>query len=175
MVSVSRLSLVRGCGFGAFRCSTALCSLAVRMLATLASAASFLWRLFSALAWRSCFFCITSGMVLQTAKWLEARSCASCAVVILLSLGLLQSHKPAVLLWQFCCTFILVRERSGQVCLDTILERKEPGSMPLSGVAPLYDGVVPRLNVGRLARVVLARVIIKRLNNVRSAKNIPAR
>ena len=44
----------------------------------------------------------------------------------------------------------------GQVCRDTILERKGPGLMPLSSVVPLYNGVVAHLNSGHLARVILA-------------------
>ena len=43
-------------------------------------------------------------------------------------------HGLAVLLRQFCRTVILVRERGGQLCWDMILERKGPGSLPLSGV-----------------------------------------
>ena len=88
----------------------------------------------------SCFFCITSRMVLQTEKWIAASSCASCAVVIFLLLGLLQLHGPTVL-GQFCCRGILVRER-GQVRQDTILKRKGPGLMPLSVVTRVYAGVV---------------------------------
>ena len=74
------------------------------------------------------------GLVLHTAKFMVARSCASFPVVTFALLGLLQSHGPAVLLGQFCCTVILVRERGGQLCWDMILERKGPGSLPLSGV-----------------------------------------
>ncbi len=45
------------------------------------------------------------------------------------------------------------------MCQDTILERRGPGSMPLSGVAPLYIGVARfdgghcPLPIGQLARV----------------------
>ena len=76
-------------------------------------------------------------------------------MVILLLLGLLQLHRPAVLFEQFCCTAILVRERGGQMCRDNVLERKGPELMPLSGVAPFYDGVIACLDGGQLARVVL--------------------
>ena len=48
--------------------------------------------------------------------------------------------------WAGRCTGILVIERVGQVCQDTILERKGPGPMPLSSVAPLNNGVVAGLN-----------------------------
>ena len=46
-------------------------------------------------------------------------------------------------------------ERGGQAYWDTILERKGPGPMPLSGVPPLYNGVIAGLDGGQLARVVL--------------------
>ena len=46
-------------------------------------------------------------------------------------------------------------ERGDQVCWDTILERKRPGLMPLSGVAPLYNSVIAGLYGRQLARVVL--------------------
>ena len=52
-------------------------------------------------------------------------------------------------------TIIMIRERGGQLCWDTVLERKGPGSMALSGVALLYDGFVASLDGGQLARVVL--------------------
>ena len=46
-----------------------------------------------------------------------------------------------------------MRERGGEVCRDTILERKGPGLMPLSGVATVYDCFVAGLNGGQLATV----------------------
>ena len=88
-----RISLV--IGFWAVHWSSALCP-----VAACASAATTLF-----------FICVTSGLVLQTAKWMVARSCASCFVVILLSLGLLQVHGLAVLLVKFCSTVILSHAR----------------------------------------------------------------
>ena len=52
-----------------------------------------------------------------------------------------------------CCTVTLVIERGGQVWRGTVLKRKGPGLMSLSGVALLYDGVVNRLDGAQLARV----------------------
>ena len=127
---MSSVGLVSRLGFGAVWCSMALCLLAASILAAFACASS------SFLV----FFCITYRMVLQTEKWIAASSCASCAVVIFLLLGLLQLHGPTVL-GQFCCRGILVRER-GQVRQDTILKRKGPGLMPLSVVTRVYAGVV---------------------------------
>ena len=76
--------------------------------------------------------------------------------------GLLYLLEPAVLLEQFCCTIILVRERGDQVCWDTVLESNGPGSIPLSGVAPLYDGFLPGLNGGQLKRVNLPLLGLER-------------
>ena len=45
---------------------------------------------------------------------------------------------------------------------DTLLERKGPELMPLSGVVPLCDGVVARLDGGYLARMVLELLGLKR-------------
>ena len=67
----------------------------------------------------------------------------------------LQSDGSAVLLGQFCPTVLLVRERAGRVCQDTILESKGLRAMPLSSVSLLYDGVVSRLGNGQRARVYL--------------------
>ena len=55
------------------------------------------------------------------------------------------------------------------MCRDTILQRKIHGSMPLSGVAQLYNVVVACLNGGQLARVELELLGFKRgfLNLVR--------
>ena len=64
------------------------------------------------------------GLVLQTAKWIAANSCASFTVGISLLSGFLQSYGLAVLLWLFYPTGFLVIERDGLVCQDTILERK---------------------------------------------------
>ena len=47
------------------------------------------------------------------------------------------------------------------MCRDMILERKGPGSMPLSGVALLYNGVLAHLGGGQLARVVLELLGLK--------------
>ena len=66
VVSVSKVSFVYGCGFGVVFCYMALCLLAAPTVATLIYTASSLWRMCPALAWRSSFFCITSGLVLQT-------------------------------------------------------------------------------------------------------------
>ena len=41
------------------------------------------------------------------------------------------------------------------MCQDTLQERKGPGLMPLSGVAPLYDSVIAGLEGWQLVRVVL--------------------
>ena len=41
------------------------------------------------------------------------------------------------------------------MCRDALLERKGPGSMPLSGVALLYYGFIAGLDGGQLKRVVL--------------------
>ena len=54
-----------------------------------------------------------------------------------------------------CPKAILVIEWCGQVCRDMILEHKRPGLIPLSGVAPLYNGVSAGLNSGQFTRVVL--------------------
>ena len=90
-----------------------------------------------------------------------ASLCDFCTLVILLLLGLLQLHGLAVLLWQFCHPVILVREREGHVFFNTILERKGPGLMPLSGLAPLSDGFVASFHSGQLTRVVLEMIGLK--------------
>ena len=137
VVPVSRVGLVSGNGFWGVSCSMALCSLAANTLAALASAASSLWPLCYFSAWRSCLFCIPSGLVLQMAKWMAESSCASCIMEILLLFGLLQLHGMQSILGQFRCTVILVRQRGGQVCMDRILVGKEPGSKANSGLALL--------------------------------------
>ena len=76
---------------------------------------------------------------------MAASSFDSCSVVILLLLGLLQLHRPAVLFGQFHHTVILVRERGDHVRWNKILERKGLGLMILSGVALLYIGVIAGL------------------------------
>ena len=63
-------------------------------------------------------FSTTSGLVLQTAKWMAASSCVHFALVILLLLGFLQLHGPAVLLGQS------YDHPGGQACWDTILKCK---------------------------------------------------
>ena len=48
-----------------------------------------------------------------------------------------------------------------QVCLDMILERMGPVSMPLSSVALFYDGGLAGLDDKQLARVVLALLCLE--------------
>ena len=59
-------------------------------------------------------------------------------------------HWPAVLLGQFRHTVILVIERGDQVCRDTVLERKGPGLLPLSGIVHLIYGLLLVLTAGNL-------------------------
>ena len=52
------------------------------------------------------------------------------------------------------------KKKGDQVCQDMLLESKQPGTMPLSGVAPLHNGFVGgsdgrQLEGGQLKRVVL--------------------
>ena len=54
---------------------------------------------------------------------------------------------------QFCPSVLLVRERAGQVCLDTILESEGLGTMPLSRVYLELLGFLHRtLSLVRLER-----------------------
>ena len=63
------------------------------------------------------------------------------------------------------------------MCCDMVLERKGPGSMPLSGEAPLCNGFVAGLDGRQLKSVVLEELGLKRgiLSLVRLVpKNIAA-
>ena len=65
----------------------------------------------STFTWRSRPFCITSVLVLQTAKWMAANFCASVAVVVSLLSGLLYLHRPAIVLEYFHHAVILGKAR----------------------------------------------------------------
>ena len=108
--------------------------LAACALTALASAAFSLWCLCSASTWRSCLFCITSGLVLGTVKFIAACSRLVGAVYRII---------------------ILVRQRGDQVCWDTVLDWKGPALMPFSAVATSKDDVVAGLHSKQLKKVVL--------------------
>ena len=87
-----------------------------------------------------------SGLVLEMAKSMAARSYSSFLGMTLRLSGRLQQHGPDVL-GQSYCTVILVKKKGvGQVFQGKILERKGLGSMQLYGVTPLYNSGVAHLD-----------------------------